>query len=329
MEPVYPALLRPGSHVRVVAPARSRAMVTAGNDNGAVAERHLADLGLGVSYGKHVDERDRYDSSSVASRVADLHAAFADPDVDAVLTVIGGHNSNELLPHLDFDLVAANPKVLCGYSDITALQNAITAVTGLVTYSGPHWSTFGMRDHGERTRAWFRATLMTPGPVTVEPGSWFTDDLWFLDQDRRTTIATDGWWVLRPGEARGRIVGGNLCTLNLLQGTPWMPALTDRILFLEDDELSNPTEFRRDLHSLLQQPGADTVGALVIGRFQQASGVAREDLERLVADLPVLRDVPVIANVDLGHTNPVMTFPIGGTVHVVAGARPHLTFHRE
>ncbi len=105
-------------------------MITAGNDNAIVAQRHLADLGLRISYGQHVDERDRYDSSSIASRVADLHTAYADPSVDALLTVIGGFNSNELLPHLDFDLIGDNPKILCGYSDITALQNAITATRG-------------------------------------------------------------------------------------------------------------------------------------------------------------------------------------------------------
>lgn len=300
-------------------------MITAGNDNAVIAERHLADLGLRISYGEFVDERDRYDSSPIASRIADLHAAYADPSVEALLTVIGGFNSNELLPHLDFDLIRDNPKILCGYSDITALQNAITATTGVVTYSGPHWSTFGMRDLGDQTREWFHQTLMSDEPVVLEPGTWFTDDPWFLDQANRTRLPTDGWWVLHPGDVEGRIVGGNLCTLNLLQGTPWMPSIADRVLFLEDDEISNPVEFRRDLHSLMQQPGAETVRALVIGRFQQASKVSREDLEALVAGIPSLSAKPVVANVDFGHTNPAMTFPIGGTVHVVASENPRLT----
>ena len=106
----------------------------------------------------------------------------ADPDVAAVLTVIGGFNSNELLPYLDWDLIAANPKVLCGFSDITALQNAILARTGLVTYSGPHWSSFGMRDHFEQTLAWFTQALFTDEPVHLDPAASWTDDLWFLDQ---------------------------------------------------------------------------------------------------------------------------------------------------
>lgn len=325
MNPVFPPKLDIGSHLRLVAPARSRAMVTDGNDNARIAEEHLAALGLSVSYGEHVDERDRHDSSSIASRVADLHAAFADPSVDAILTVIGGANSNELLPHLDFDLIAANPKILCGFSDITALQNAITTTTGLVTYYGPHWSTFGMRDLGEQTTAWFQQTLMSEAPVEVTGSDWFTDDLWFLDQDHRTKIPTGGWWPLQPGTVEGLIVGGNLCTLNLLQGTRWMPSLTDAILMLEDDEISNPTEFRRDLNSLMQQPDADTIRGLVIGRFQQASEMGREDLLAVLDTIPSLRGKPVLANVDFGHTNPLITFPIGGEVRFTAAPTPSLT----
>lgn len=304
-------------------------MVTAGNNNAAIAERRLAELGLSVSYGDHVDETDRYNSSSIASRVADLHAAFADPSVDAILTVIGGYNSNELLPHLDFDLIRANPKILCGYSDITALQNAIFARTAMVTYSGPHWSTFGMRDYGDTTSSWFQQVLMSDEPVDVEPSPWFTDDAWFLDQDHRTRLGTEGWWPLQPGHTQGQIVGGNLCTLNLLQGTPWMPALRDVVLFLEDDELSNPVQFRRDLNSLMQLPDADTIRGLVIGRFQIASGMAREDLDAIVATIPSLAGKPIVANVDFGHTNPMITFPIGGRVelHVNNATRITLTEH--
>jgi muramoyltetrapeptide carboxypeptidase LdcA involved in peptidoglycan recycling len=326
MEFVIPAKLRPGSHVRVVAPARSRAMVTEGNENGTFAERQLSGLGLRLSYGDHVDVRDRYHSSAVTDRVADLHAAFADPSVDAVLTVIGGFNSNELLPHLDFDLIAQNPKILCGYSDITALQNAITALTGVVTYSGPHWSTFGMRELGEQTSEWFCQTLMSDDPVVVRPGSWFTEDPWFLNQDHRTRLETDGWWVLNPGRAEGRVVGGNLCTFNLLQGTRFMPSLAGTVLFVEDDALSSLVEFRRHLHSLMQVPGAEEIRGLVIGRFERASRVEREDLELLIGGIDSLTGKPVVANVDFGHTNPLMTFPIGGYVQVEAAEPPSLVF---
>jgi muramoyltetrapeptide carboxypeptidase LdcA involved in peptidoglycan recycling len=81
-------------------------------------------------------------SSSIASRVEDIHAAFSDSNVRGILTVIGGFNSNQLLDSLDYELIKNNPKILCGYSDITALATAITAKTGLITYSGLHFSTW-------------------------------------------------------------------------------------------------------------------------------------------------------------------------------------------
>lgn len=309
---VFPRKLRRGDTVRVIAPSRNRALVLE-HDHSRIAEKRFADLGLNLTFGEHVDERDVFDSSSIASRVADLHAAFADPDVAAILTVIGGFNSNELLPYLDWDLIRANPKVFCGYSDITALQNAMLAEAGLVTYSGPHWSSFGMRDHFEATLAWFTEALFDDRAIEVYPAEAWTDDMWFLDQDARNPIPNDGWWPIRPGQAEGRIVGGNLGTLNLLQGTPWFPSLDGALVFVEDDELSNPVAFARDLTSLLQVPDAKRISGLVIGRFQQASSMSRRVLEEIVARQGALAGLPVLANVDFGHTDPRLTFPIGGS----------------
>ena len=205
--PTHPAKLRPGDTIRVVAPSQSRAMILE-HDHTDVIDARFAALGLRLTYGEHVDERDAFDSAPVASRLADLHAAFADPEVAGVLTVIGGFSSNELLPYVDWDLVRANPKVFCGLSDITALQNAMLARADLVTYSGPHWSSFGMRDHFGRTLQWFAETLLGDGPVDLTPGPTWTDDLWFLDQDDREVRPNEGWWRLRAGAATGPTFGG-------------------------------------------------------------------------------------------------------------------------
>jgi muramoyltetrapeptide carboxypeptidase len=318
-----PAPLRPGDEVRVVAPARSRALVLE-PDRTALIEQRFADLGLKLCYGNHVDEFDDFTSSPIASRVADLHDAFADPAVRGILTVIGGFNSNELLPHLDWDLIARNPKMFCGYSDITALQNAILARTGLITYTGPHWSTFGMRDHFEQTLAWFRHAALGSDPYEIEPANFWTDDLWFLDQDNRTPEPTTGWWPLQPGTAQGRLVGGNLCTFNLLQGGPYRPSLTGAVVLVEDDELTNPVQFARDLTSLLQLPDASQMTALIIGRFQRASAVDRPILQQIIERQPVLAGLPVLANIDIGHTNPLATLPIGGHIEVDSGTKPRL-----
>ena len=318
VEPLFPPKLRRGDTVRVVAPSSSRAMVME-HDHTDLIERRFADLGLQLTYGDHVDERDAVNSSPIASRVADLHAAFSDPHVDAVLTVIGGFSSNELLPHLEWDLIAANPKVFCGYSDITALQNAMLARTGLVTYSGPHWSSFGMRDHFEHTLDWFAHALFEDDPIEVRPAAQWTDDLWFLDQDKRTPETNSGWWPIRPGSAEGRLVGGNLCTFNLLQGGDYRPSLDGAITLVEDDFLTDPPTFARDLASLLQLPDAAGIRGVLIGRFQRSSEMTRDLLEQILARHPQLDALPVLANVDFGHTSPQLTLPVGGRAELVSG----------
>ncbi len=113
MPSIYPPKFRPGDLVRVVAPALSRALVME-HDNTSHIERRFAEMGLRLSFGEHVDEMDGLLSSSVQSRVDDLHAAFADPEVAGILTVIGGFRGNELLPHLGWELVAENPKIRGG-----------------------------------------------------------------------------------------------------------------------------------------------------------------------------------------------------------------------
>jgi muramoyltetrapeptide carboxypeptidase len=326
--PTVPPKLRAGSSVRVIAPARSLAII--GQDTRAEADRKLAALGLRVSFGEHVEVADDFASSPVGDRLADLHAAFADPHVDGILTVLGGFNSNQLLTGIDYDLIAANPKVMCGFSDITALSGALLARSGLVTYSGPHYSTFGMKRHFEYTEAGFRACLMAADPIELSPAPAWSDDLWFLDQENRRLEPGTDWWVLQEGAAQGTIVGGNLCTVNLLQGTPFMPSLDDAVLFAEDDEQSKPWDFDRNLVSLLHQPGFAGVRALVIGRFQRDSGMTRELLTQIVATKPQLAGLPVIGNVDFGHTTPALTFPVGGGIEVRADrAGPRLTITRH
>ena len=322
--PVVPRRLRAGDEVRVVAPACSRSMIMEHDNTHWINERFHA-MGLTLSFGDYVDEDDEFRSSSIESRVADLHAAFADPNVAGILTVIGGFNSNELLPYVDWDLISANPKIFCGYSDITALSNAICARTGLMTYSGPHWSSFGMRDHFEPTGEWFRAALMTDQPIVLHPSDTWTDDLWFLDQDNRSWHTNDGWWVIQEGQAAGRLIGGNLCTLNLLQGTEWMPPLDGAVLFLEDDSLSSAVTFARDLTSLLQLPDAEGIKGLLIGRFQQESGITRELLAEIVSRQPALQGLPVLANLDFGHTSPMHTLPVGGTAAVSTAGSAEVT----
>lgn len=208
--------------------------------------------------------------------------------------------------------------MLCGYSDITILNNTLLAKSNLVTYYGPHFSSFGERDGFDYSLDYFRRAVMTDDIVSVTPSPTWSDDPWYRDQDHRTMLPNDGWWIINPGTATGTAVGGNQNTLNLLQGTPYMPSLHDTIVFAEDDYEAHPKTFDRDLESLTQLPDFSGVRGLVIGRFQKASAMTRELLEAIIHAKPALAHLPVIANVDFGHTTPRFTIPIGGTVSLHA-----------
>jgi len=313
---MIPIKLVRGDEVRVIAPATSMHVIT--ESLREIALRNFSALGLKVSFGRRSEECDEFDSSSIEARIEDLHEAFADPQVKAVLTALGGYNCNQLLRYVDVNLIREYPKILCGYSDITALGNMIYAKTGLVTYSGPHFSTFGMQLGLDYTLKYFQKCLMDEAPFRVEASPEWSDDPWYRDQENRSFIKNEGYLVVHEGEAEGTILGGNLCTLNLLQGTEYMPVLAGSLLFVEDDYESKGLTFDRDLQSLIHQPGFDEVRGLVIGRFQKESEIPSEKLIRMIATKRELDGMPVIANADFGHTTPQFTFPIGGKGKITA-----------
>lgn len=301
--------------MRVVAPSDSLSLIPE-EVRGIAAERFSV-LGLDVSFGKHVYEVDEFDSSSIESRVSDLHDAFADTSIRGVFAAIGGYNSNQLLRYLDWNLIKKNPKVFVGYSDTTALQNAIYAKTGLVTYSGPAYTTFGQKQYFDYTLEYFKKCVFEEGMFSVAPSELWTDEPWYRNQENRKVMKNDGWFVLQEGRAKGTILGANICTFNLLQGTEYFPDIRNSVLFLEDDAESKLPHFERDLQSLIHLPGFGEVRGIVIGRFQKASEVTREQLKKAIMAKEELRRIPVLANVDFGHTDPMITFPIGGEAELV------------
>ena len=319
MKKIFPNKLKTGDSVRIVAPSRSLAIISEETRNYATSK--LESIGLKVSFSEHCLDQDLFDSSTIEARIADLHKAFNDKSVSCILTVIGGFNSNQLLEYIDWELIKDNPKIFCGYSDITALNNAMFKMTGLVNYSGPHYSTFGQKLLDNYTVDYFKKCLFSDEHFELSPSLQWSEHPWWLDQDRDEKLTNEGWKILNEGECSGTIIGSNLCTLNLLQGTKYFPDLEGAVVFVEDDELSEPFTFDRDLQSLIQQPSFGDVQGLVIGRFQSASKMTDAKLEQIIKTKKALSRIPVIANVDFGHTSPRSTFPVGGTIRISATAR--------
>lgn len=313
MHTIIPNKLKAGDEIRIVAPARGLKII--GQDTRRIAKDRFEAMGLKVSFASNTndDNWDMTGSTSIKNRINDLHEAFADKNVKAIFTIIGGTNSNQLLPYLDYQLIKNNPKIICGFSDITALLNSIYAKTGLVTFLGPHYSSIGMLKGCEYTIENLKNMIFGERINKIVPSNEWSDDLWFLDQENRNFINNDGYWNIQSGSAKGTIVGGNLGTFNLLLGTQYRPAFSENtILFIEDTEGSEILDFERNLQALLYQPDFKNVKALVIGRFQKGSKVTREQLEFIINNKTELKNLPIIANVDFGHTTPLLTIPIGG-----------------
>jgi len=318
MKRLIPSKLHFGDTVRVIAPSRSISIID--KESREIAKNRFDELGLTLTFSKHIEEIDNFASSSIKSRIEDLHTAFLDPNVKAIFTVIGGFNSNQLLRYIDWNIIKKNPKIFCGYSDITAMSNAFFAKTGLITYSGPHYSTFGQKLYLDYTLEYFRKCLMEDNPFKIVASSKWSDDEWYINQDDRKLIDNKGYFVIQEGNTKGTAIGGNLCTFNLLQGTEYFPKVEDAILFIEDDYTSEPHTFDRDLQSLIYQPEFKNVRGIVVGRFQTKSNMTNNLLTQIIETKKELKNLPIVANVDFGHTDPKITIPIGGTVKLQASS---------
>ena len=315
MDKIIPSKLNIGDEIRVIAPSRS--MCILGKEVIESAKSRLENLGFKVTFGKNVlnSTGEDYLCANIEDRIEDLHEAFKDKNVKAILTVIGGYNVNQILDYIDYNLIKENPKIICGFSDITALTNAIYAKTGLVTYSGPHFSSFGMKKGFEYTEKYFRKMFMQTESITIESSNEWSNDSWFIDQENRTFIKNEGMKIVNKGEAEGRIVGGNLCTLNLLQGTEYMPDLDETILFIEDDGLVEKTfnkEFDRDLQSLLHCAKNKNIKGIIVGRAENNCEMDDEKWKKILNSKKELTNIPIAINADFGHTTPIFTFPVGG-----------------
>ena len=310
--------LKPGDEIRVIAPSTSMALVKEKQIDLAVSR--LNQLGFQITFGENVHNHDEFYSSSITERIHDLHQAFMNPHVKGILSAVGGYNANQLLEKIDYELIRNQPKVFCGYGDSTALSLAIYEKTGLVTYSGPDFSTFGVKYGIDYTLDMFLTATTNDAPYDMEPSSHWSDDHWYKEEEDREFFTQDGYLVLQTGSAEGKLIGGNLSTFNLLQGTEYRPSLKNTILFIEDDSESYPQTFDRRLQSLLQQPDAKEIKAILIGRFQKNSNMTEQALRKIISTKKEIAHIPIIANVNFGHVHPMATIPIGAFATVVANA---------
>ncbi|MFF2039449.1 LD-carboxypeptidase [Kitasatospora sp. NPDC058170] len=319
---VRPPALRPGDTIAVVSPAcPATAFLVEEVRRGTEA---LERMGFTVRMMPHAKGVRGWTSGSVQERLDDLHQAFADPTVHAVLYSIGGLHSAQLLSGLDMELIAANPKVFCGYSDATSLLSAVHTATGLVTFYGPALiPQFGeLAEPYPETAEHFLRVVREPAPAGPLPRiPYQVVDLDYARREReqrprdRTPAPARG--VLRPGPgtASGPALAVCLPSVRDLIGTPWQPDTTGRVLFVETPEPPySPATADADLWHLRNAGLLDDVAAVVLGRPLGWDATEVEAFTEAVAECLDGLAVPVLTDVEFGHTNPILTLPNG--VHV-------------
>jgi muramoyltetrapeptide carboxypeptidase LdcA involved in peptidoglycan recycling len=244
----------------------------------------------------------------------------ADPEVDAIVAAIGGNHSCHLLPLLDFDLIARNPRVFCGFSDITVLNVAIQQRTGLVTFNGPMFlSDFSENSRMlEYTERHFLRAVASGKPIgELAPSPDWTEE-WLdwetaADSERpRVMEHSPGWSWLRDGAAEGALMGGCLESLEHLRGTTYWPDWRGAIFFFETSEEAPPPQAVDAILMDYENMGIlSQIAGLIVGRPMRYTPEQRRQLREVLLERTARYHFPIVADVDFGHTSPQFTLPLG------------------
>ena len=277
---IKPQGLHPGDTIGIAAPASPFDQQAF---EGGVAV--LESMGYRVKIPENLFLRHGYLAGSDSERASQLMKLFEDESVSAVFCVRGGFGSMKLLPLLDFETIRARPKVLIGFSDITALLVAIYSRCSMVTFHGPLITT--LRKDSEKTRTALIDAIASRRLLALRP---------------RKAVG------LNPGKASGPMLGGNLTNLCHLMGTPYEPRFESHLLFLEDRGEA-PYRIDRMLSQLRLGRHLDGVAGVILGSFQDCGSI--EDVYSIVKEAFSRTGVPILAGFELGHGTDNLTVPIG------------------
>lgn len=286
---VRPAALRPGDIVRLVSPSGPPQ-----EEKTAAGIALLESWGLTVEVSEHAYDRMGYLAGTDEVRAAEFNAALRDPKVRAVVCTRGGYGATRMVDHVDFDAVARDPKLVVGYSDITALHGALYSRCGLVSVHGPVASTFA-NGHSDVVAAEWRDALTSIDPIIVTPSD-----------DEETKVLTRG-----DAPVSGPLLGGNLSLMGDAVGTPTQPDYTGAVVFCEEIN-EEPYRVDRILTQLRRSGAFDGIAGIVFGQFTDC---VDDDWSWDVVD--VLRDrfadfdVPMLGGLPLGHGADPMTVAFG------------------
>lgn len=313
---LVPPLLQRGDTIGFFSPS-SAATAWAPN-RFARARAFLEGQGFRLKAGSLTGQQDHWRSGSIAARAEELNALIRDPQVRCIMSVIGGNNSNSLLPYLDFEALRRDPKIIVGYSDVMALLLGIYAQTGLVTFYGPALvASFGeLSPLVDETLASFLQIALADEvgvPCTMPtPAQWSDERLDWENQTRAKLCQPNRLISVGTGRVEGRLIGGNLNTMAGIWGSPYMPTIERGDILLLEDSLKSAETLERSFAHLKLCGVFDRIGGLILGKHElfndQGSGKRPLDILLEVVGEPTF---PILAEFDCAHTHPMLTLPLG------------------
>lgn len=300
-----PRKLKPGSGVGLVSPAGTTFITEDIN----IVQDAVKALGLVPYLAPHVLDKYGYLAGNDRDRAADINQFFADARIDLVLPIRGGWGCARILPYLDYELIKNNPKIIVGFSDLTALLIAIYTKTGLITFHGPNGFSSWRTDQVKS----FRETLFLGNKIN------FANQR-DADDNNRLMQVKNRIRTINPGTARGKLIGGNLSVLSAIVGSPYVPDFKGHILFVEDVG-ENIYRIDRLLTHLKVAGILDDLSGFIFGQCTNClpdGDYASLTLEEVIDDHIKPLGIPAWSGAQIGHIEPILTLPMGIEVDINA-----------
>lgn len=284
---ILPKAIKPGDIIGVIAP--SNIILEKDEEYIEKSTKLFTDLGYKVKFGKYVRTNTLGYGATAKQRAEDINNMFKDPEIKAIICVKGGEDSNSTFDYIDYELIKNNPKIICGFSDITSITNAIYSKTGLITFNG---ATF------KSLTSW-------------ETGYAFNELMKrFQDNSLELGVEDDEYRIIQEGIAEGELVGGNLSLTKRLVCGKYSLDFTDKILFIEELGFeSDPNLVNNDLYYMKQNGVFDKIKGIWVGNYEHESGI---ELEKILLDvLDGEYNFPIIKSNNFGHCERKTVIPIG------------------
>lgn len=289
---LLPPKLKIGDTIGVVAP--SNPIVGDNIEELNRAKEIVEKDGFKVKYSKNLFSNTNGYSSTAKEKSYDINEMFADKDIKMIWCAKGGNNSNSTFEYLNYELIKKNPKIICGYSDITSITNMITERTGLVTFSGTNFKTIAT----DETDFSYKQVLSR-----------------FVDGSLEFGLENEEYKTIQEGKAEGELIGGNLSLIKGMVSGKYSLDFTDKILFLEELGFeTDPAGTSNNLYYMKQNGIFDKINGLWIGNYEHESGIS---LEKIIIDvLEGDYSFPIIKSNNFGHIERKTVIPIGAKAEI-------------